>query len=86
VRISNSGEFVHAAPWSTKDQGLRNVSHGCINASVADAAWFLRFSRRGDVVQVVGTPRKLQLGNGFADWTVSWREWVEGSALNGDPR
>ncbi|MEP7053851.1 MAG: Ig-like domain-containing protein [Actinomycetota bacterium] len=81
VRISNSGEFVHAAPWSTKDQGLRNVSHGCVNASVVDAAWFLRFSNRGDVVKVVGTPRKLQLGNGFADWNVSWHDWVNGSAL-----
>jgi len=81
VRISNSGEFVHAAPWSAGDQGVRNVSHGCINASVVDAAWFLRFSRRGDVVEVVGTPRKLQLGNGFADWTLSWRQWAKGSAL-----
>jgi lipoprotein-anchoring transpeptidase ErfK/SrfK len=81
VRISNSGEFVHAAPWSTKDQGLRNVSHGCVNASVADAAWFLRFSIRGDVVNVIGTPRKLQLGNGFADWNVPWSDWVKGSAI-----
>jgi hypothetical protein len=32
-------------------------------------------------VEVVGTPRKLQLGNGFADWTVPWRDWVKGSAL-----
>ncbi len=39
VRISNSGEFVHAAPWSVGSQGRRNVSHGCVNASVADARW-----------------------------------------------
>lgn len=82
VRISNSGEFVHAAPWSARDQGLRNVSHGCVNASVADASWFLRFSRRGDVVNVVGTPRRLQLRNGFADWIVPWPAWAAGSALD----
>ncbi|MCW2579778.1 MAG: ErfK/YbiS/YcfS/YnhG family protein, partial [Blastococcus sp.] len=33
VRISDSGEFVHAAPWSVAQQGNTNVSHGCINLS-----------------------------------------------------
>ena len=30
--ISNSGEFVHAAPWSTGSQGSANVSHGCVTS------------------------------------------------------
>ncbi len=30
MRITNSGEFVHAAPWSVGSQGYANVSHGCI--------------------------------------------------------
>ena len=30
-RISNDGEFGHAAPWSTAQQGHANVSHGCID-------------------------------------------------------
>src|SRR5579862_2835250 len=38
VHISDSGEYVHAAPWSTGSQGNRNVSHGCINLSPANAA------------------------------------------------
>ena len=57
VRISNSGEFVHAAPWSVGDQGHVNVSHGCVNVSTADAEWFYNYSQVGDVVTVVGTRR-----------------------------
>ena len=40
VRIDNSGAFVHSAPWSVGDQGKRNVSHGCVNLSPANAQWF----------------------------------------------
>ena len=29
LRLTNSGEFLHSAPWSVGDQGRRNVSHGC---------------------------------------------------------
>jgi len=81
VRISNSGEFVHSAPWSLGDQGRSNVSHGCVNASPADAKWFYEQSLRGDVVEVAGTPRRIQQGNGFADWNMGWELWRSGSAL-----
>lgn len=76
TRISYSGEFIHAAPWSVGAQGRSNVSHGCVNASTADARWFYDFSRRGDVVDVVGTPRRLEPGNGLTDWLLSWQEWT----------
>lgn len=72
VRISNSGEFVHAAPWSVGSQGRVNVSHGCVNASVADATWFFNYSRLGDVVEVKGTPEQIEATNGFGDWNVPW--------------
>ena len=39
VHISDSGEYVHAAPWSVHSQGVTNVSHGCINMSPSDIAW-----------------------------------------------
>ena len=81
VRISWSGEFVHSAPWSVSEQGRENVSHGCINASPADAEWFYNLSQRGDIVTVVNTPRKLESGNGWTDWNMSWADWVAGSAL-----
>jgi len=74
VRISNSGEFVHAAPWSVGSQGRQNVSHGCVNASPKDATWFFKYSQLGDVVEVKGTPVKLELTNGFGDWNVPFPE------------
>ncbi len=82
VRIANSGEFVHAAPWSTGAQGNTNVSHGCVNVSVADATWFYNFSRRGDVVQVTGSPKAPTNTLGVQDWNASWSSWLAGSALN----
>ena len=81
VRISNSGEFVHAAPWSTSAQGNANVSHGCVNVSVPDAMWFFNFSRRGDVVQVTGSPKAPTNTLGVQDWNLSWSAWLQGSAL-----
>jgi lipoprotein-anchoring transpeptidase ErfK/SrfK len=80
VRISWSGEYVHSAPWSVSEQGRANVSHGCVNASPADAVWFYGLSKRGDVVVVTGTPRPLASGNGWTDWNMDWQQWVDGSA------
>ena len=72
TRISNSGEFVHSAPWSVKDQGRRHVSHGCVNVSPAHAKWFFNYSRLGDVVEVKGTPVTIEATNGFGDWNVEY--------------
>jgi lipoprotein-anchoring transpeptidase ErfK/SrfK len=83
VRISNSGEFVHAAPWSTGSQGRANVSHGCVNLSTANAAWFYRLTQRGDVVEVRGSPKRPGRSLGVADWNMSWSRWRAGSALTG---
>ena len=33
TRISNSGAFVHSAPWSVAQQGNSNVSHGATSQS-----------------------------------------------------
>ncbi|NUT12023.1 MAG: L,D-transpeptidase family protein [Nonomuraea sp.] len=81
VRMTYSGTFFHAAPWSTGAQGNSNVSHGCVNASPADARWFYDFTQRGDVIQVKGTSRKLRFGNGPTPWAKSWEDWLAGSAL-----
>ncbi len=83
VRISNTGEFVHAAPWSVGSQGSANVSHGCINLSVVNATWFYKFSQRGDIVQVVGSPKRPDGWSlGVVDWNLSWSKWLSGSALH----
>ncbi|WP_245627576.1 L,D-transpeptidase [Actinomadura oligospora] len=81
VRISNSGEYVHSAPWSVGDQGNSNVSHGCVNASPENARWFYNLSYRGDPVRVTGTSRELEPDNGWGFWQESWKKWVQGSAL-----
>lgn len=81
VRISDSGEYVHSAPWSVGSQGNSNVSHGCINASESAARWFYNFSYRGDPFKVTGTSRKLEPENGWGYWQLSWSDWTKGSAL-----
>jgi lipoprotein-anchoring transpeptidase ErfK/SrfK len=82
VNISDGGEFVHAAPWSVGSQGNSNVSHGCVNLAPDNAAWFFNFSQRGDIVNIVNSPRPPELtDNGTVDWNTPWDKWVAGSAL-----
>ncbi len=83
VRFTWGGEFVHAAPWSTADQGKRNVSHGCVNLSTENAQWFYDLSTVGDLVEVVGTETKVTPGDGWTDWNFNWDEFKAGGALNG---
>ena len=82
MRVTWSGEFVHAAPWSTGDQGRDNVSHGCVGMSMSNAIWLFNQSTVGDIVKVVGSSRPLEPGNGYTDWNVSWSDWLAGSALH----
>ena len=81
MRLTNSGEFIHAAPWSVGSQVRDNVSHGCTGMSTADAKWLYERSRRGDVVKYVNSPRALEDRNGWTDWNVPWATWTAGSAL-----
>ncbi len=81
MRLTNSGEFIHAAPWSVGSQGRDNVSHGCTGMSTADAKWLYDRSVRGDVVEYVDSPRALEDRNGWTDWNVPWSTWTAGSAL-----
>lgn len=81
MRVTNSGEFLHAAPWSVGSQGRANVSHGCTGMSTANAAWLYKQSRRGDVVTFVNSSRALEDRNGWTDWNVSWEKWQQGSAF-----
>jgi lipoprotein-anchoring transpeptidase ErfK/SrfK len=81
VRISDGGEFVHAAPWSVSDQGHTNVSHGCVNLSTEDAEWFFNWANRGDIVDVFDGVRPPDPGDpGTEDWNMSWKQWVAGGA------
>jgi lipoprotein-anchoring transpeptidase ErfK/SrfK len=82
MRVTYSGEFLHAAPWSVGSQGYANVSHGCTGMSTANAAWVYSVSKRGDVVEYTGTDRGMSLENGFGDWNLSVEDYRAGSALN----
>jgi lipoprotein-anchoring transpeptidase ErfK/SrfK len=82
MRVTYSGEFIHAAPWSVGSQGSANVSHGCTGMSTADAGWLYAMSRRGDVVEYTGTERPMTLENGYGDWNLSFDDWKAGSALS----
>ncbi|MEV6299661.1 Ig-like domain-containing protein [Actinoplanes sp. NPDC051861] len=81
-RITWSGQFIHAAPWSEGVQGRSNVSHGCVNVSEAMGKWLFDRTLMGDVITVSGTEEKLKNGNGWTDWNMSWEEYKKGSALN----
>lgn len=83
TRVTWSGEYVHAAPWSVGSQGYANVSHGCTGMSTANAEWFFETVHEGDVVQVVNSQGHTMepFGNGFGDWNLDWKKWRQGSAL-----
>ncbi|MFN3600543.1 MAG: Ig-like domain-containing protein [Dietzia sp.] len=81
TRMSYSGIFVHAAPWSVWAQGSQNVSHGCLNVTTADAKWFYDNAKRGDIFEVSGTVGPTLPGwDGLGDWNVPWETWKAGNA------
>lgn len=85
IRITRSGEYLHAAPWATSSFGERDVSHGCVGMSDEDAAWLFRVLGEGDVTRTIHTegPEMPPFSNGVGDWNLEWEEWLKGSALNG---
>ncbi|HUQ00292.1 MAG TPA: Ig-like domain-containing protein [Aeromicrobium sp.] len=85
MRLTNSGEFLHAAPWSVGSQGRANVSHGCTGMSTANAEWLFGHMKKGDPVEYTGSPRAIEPGNGWTDWNIPWDQWVAKSALKVAP-
>jgi lipoprotein-anchoring transpeptidase ErfK/SrfK len=81
VRITTSGEYLHAAPWNSKI-GRVSTSDGCTNLSTADAKWFYHFSRIGDVVIHTNTGgTTVPVWDGFGDWNLPWSTWQQGGLL-----
>ncbi|WP_209441397.1 L,D-transpeptidase [Amycolatopsis vancoresmycina] len=76
VRLSYSGIFYHSAPWSVRQQGHSNVSHGCLNLSTENTKWLMDTSKKGDLVTVQnsGGP-KLEPTDGWSVWQLSWEQW-----------
>jgi lipoprotein-anchoring transpeptidase ErfK/SrfK len=76
MRLTWSGEYIHAAPWSVRSQGRANVSHGCTGMSTENAKWMYDYSKIGDVVVYKNSPRPLEFGNGYTAWELSWEKWA----------
>jgi lipoprotein-anchoring transpeptidase ErfK/SrfK len=76
VRFTSSGLYVHWADWSVYDQGVRNVSHGCINLSPNNALWFYNNFSYGDIVEVRNTGKPQELTDGVGDWGLTWDQWI----------
>lgn len=85
VRISNNGEFIHANPATVGVQGAANVSNGCINLNMEDAATYFNSAMYGDPVEVTGTAIQLSADDGdIYDWTIDYETWKSMSALDGN--
>ena len=81
VRITNSGEYVHYAPWNPAI-GSVSTSNGCTNVGHADAIWFYNFAQIGDVLQYPNAPGQVMPSwDGYGDWNLSWSVWQAGGAL-----
>ncbi|MCT3000578.1 L,D-transpeptidase family protein [Propionibacterium freudenreichii] len=80
-RVTWSGEFIHAAPWSVAQQGNTPSSHGCVNVSPTEAAWLMSFTQVGDPVEFTGGGPSFQPGDGVGCWVYDWDSWQQRSAL-----
>jgi lipoprotein-anchoring transpeptidase ErfK/SrfK len=78
-RITWGGQFIHSAPWSVWDQGQTNVSHGCVNLSPENAEWLFERTKVGDPITVTGTEHKLDAGDGWTVWNISWEDYLKGA-------
>jgi lipoprotein-anchoring transpeptidase ErfK/SrfK len=81
VRFTYSGDYLHSAPWSVGEQGVTNVSHGCVNLSPEHATMYYDRAVPGDPVTVIGSPHEGQWGDGFTVWFKTWKQLLKGSAL-----
>jgi lipoprotein-anchoring transpeptidase ErfK/SrfK len=81
VRVTNSGEYIHAAPWNNH-LGQLSTSNGCTNMSVGDAEWYYKWAQVGDVVIYSNTGgKKMPTWDGYGGWNMNWNVWKQGGLL-----
>ncbi len=81
MRMTNSGEFVHDAPWNKGNIGENNSSHGCVGLNPEAMEWLWKNSIIGDPIVVSGSPKPYKdLINRYADWNIPWAKWKAGNS------
>jgi lipoprotein-anchoring transpeptidase ErfK/SrfK len=80
VRFTYSGSYYHSAPWSVGDQGIVNVSHGCVNLPPAAAKIYYDMSIPGDPITITASSAAGKWDDGFTQWFLSWPQYLKGSA------
>ncbi|MFD7029238.1 L,D-transpeptidase [Streptomyces sp. NPDC059917] len=85
MRFSDSGGYLHqGTPDSQQYVGNTNHSAGCVGMTPKDAKWLFDNSLLGDLVTVKGEEATGELGgvgNGYADWSISYDQWKAKSAV-----
>lgn len=81
LRVTTSGEFIHSAPWNAGNFGVRNASHGCVGMDEGQMYSLYSQAQIGDPVVFTGSDRKLEVGNGWTEWNMTWEQWKAKSAL-----
>ncbi|MEV5509717.1 L,D-transpeptidase [Streptomyces orinoci] len=80
VQLTTSGTYIHYSTGDP-DPGSGEGSHGCVHLSWNDAEWFYGQVKQGDPVTITGSPRGAVHGdNGYGAFTLSWSQWLQGSA------
>jgi lipoprotein-anchoring transpeptidase ErfK/SrfK len=82
VRFTFSGDYYHSAPWSVVDQGVTNVSHGCVNLPPADAEIYYNLAVPGDPITITSSPKAGDWDDGWTEWFLSWSQYLAGSATH----
>lgn len=83
-RLTYDGEYLHSAPWNVSNinSGI-NTSNGCTNLLPNVAERLYGLLRIGDVVTYPNADGpKMQLGEGYGDWNLSWSQWQTGGLVS----
>jgi lipoprotein-anchoring transpeptidase ErfK/SrfK len=84
MRLTQSGEYLHAAAWNVANIGSHNTSNGCTNLLPADAEKLWNYLEVGDPVTYTNTGGTATdpAWDGYGDWNVSWANWLSGGLLS----
>lgn len=86
MRLTNSGEYLHAAAWNIPNvKAGRPSSNGCTNMLPADAQRLFGMVEYGDPFIYTNIPgnnvKKTPSWDGYGDWNLNWSTWKQGGLL-----